>query len=313
MQYRAMGRLGVEVSAIGFGGGAVSGKGGGYGFGHIDEDEALRVLRHAFDRGITLFDTAPVYGWDLSEQRIGKALHDVRDQVFLVSKAGVVQRQPSIDNSPENIRVMLERSLRNLQTDHLDLYLLHWPDPNVPIEKSMACLRGLKEQGKIRAIGLSNFDASTVRRAQAAERVDVLQNPFNLFRRGIREELFGLVVEYEMGLMGYGTLHKGMLCGRMSPWRKFDEVDVRSRMKMDEPSILKQYYAFGKISQMLEGTGHTPLELAIGFVLSHPEVSTALCGMRTTEQVDTACAALDHPPPGDAITQALKIIQEAGR
>ena len=160
MKYRKFGLLDIEISAVGFGAASISGEGGGYGFGDISDQEAIDLVHCAQDMGINLFDTAPIYGFGLSEQRLGKALQGARrDDAFIVSKCGIAwddARRVRIDNSPETTRSMIEQSLRDLQTERIDLYLVHWPDGNVDIRRPIEVMARAQEEGKLGAIGLSN-------------------------------------------------------------------------------------------------------------------------------------------------------------
>jgi len=177
----------LETTAVGFGGGAISGDGGGYGFGNVEEKEACRVLEYAFERGIRLFDTAPIYGMGTSEKRIGLALSknkQIRSEMTLVTKLGVTwdaDKKVRIDNSPDVTWRMLEQSLKDLQTDYVDVFMIHWPDANVPVEQTMEVLAKMKQQGLIRATGVSNFSPELIARAQKVTPIDILKGDFSLF------------------------------------------------------------------------------------------------------------------------------------
>lgn len=315
MQFRRMGNLEAEISVLGFGGASVSGEGKGYGFGDIQEQDAIDLLRAALDLGINLFDTAPIYGFGLSEKRMGKAFVGHREKVFLVSKCGVTwdrDRRVGVDNSPKKTEEMLHQSLRDLQTDYLDLYLVHWPDPNVDIRRTMEVLAKAKMAGKIRAIGLSNTFPEDLARAVEVERIDVLQGAFNLFDGYPRDVLFPLLDEHGMGFMSYGTLDKGILTGRVTPEREksgqFDESDVRSSASWwKEADRTAKYKAMQALRPMMEKFGHSGLELALGYVLSFQQVSTALCGMRNRKQLESAVAALERLPSAEFLQEAEEI------
>lgn len=311
MRRRKLGRLG-EVSELAFGGAAVSGEGGGYGFGAVGEKEAVALLKRAFDRGVDVFDTAPVYGYGLSERRIGLAFSGMREKVFLVSKCGVDwddAKKMRVDNSPAVARRMLERSLRDLRTDYLDLYFIHWPDEDVDVRDTMEELARAKREGKIRAIGLSNFyDPAQIARAEEVERVDALQAEFHLFAPRAREALFPLCRERGIGFMSWGTFDKGILTGRVTRGRSFEAVDFRSRF----PAFVSEakLRAMDRIRPLLEEAGYDGRALALGFVLGHPEASTAVCGVRTIEQLDTALGALERLPPSDLVERCRRVAEE---
>lgn len=317
MQIRPLGTLGYGVSELGFGGAAISGEGRGYGFGHIGDEQALSLLSECFERGINLFDTAPVYGFGLSEKRIGRAFRGKRDKVIIVSKGGVTwdhNRRIAIDNHPRVIQKMLEQSLEDLQTDYIDIYMIHWPDKNTDIRKPMEYLSRVREEGTIRAIGLCNTDAADIRKASEIDRVAVIQNELNLFNPSSLESTREIVRQDNLGFMSWGTLDKGILTGRVTPERTFDDADARSRAPWwkNEDKTAK-YRAMEKIAALLSDTPHTPLELALGYVLQFKEVSAALCGMRNPGQLTTAINALTHLPPQDILDEAQAIVDETVR
>ena len=311
---RSFGSLGFQVTEIAFGGGAISGEGGGYGFGHIKDEDALLLLHEACERGINLFDTAPAYGFGLSEKRMGKAFVGKRDDVFIVSKGGIPwdnKKRIKIDNSPTVIQKMLEQSLRDLQTDYIDLYMIHWPDKNVDIRKPMEYLSHVKNEGKIRAIGLCNSFVEDINKAFEIDRVDVLQSEFNLFNSLAKDALFSTIREKKMGFMSWGTLDKGILTGRVTPERKFDEVDARSWAPWwTNDDKTPKYRTMERINKLFKEKEHSGLELALGYVLRFKELSTALCGVRNSDQLETAIKAFENLPGKDVLDEAKSIADE---
>lgn len=313
MKYKKLGHL-REVSVLGFGSASISGEGGGYGFGDITTQDAIRLLHRALEAGITLFDTAPIYGFGLAEQRLGKAFAERRDEVFYVSKSGVAwdnSKRVGVDNSPETTQRMLEQSLRDLKTECIDLYLIHWPDSNVDIRRPVEVLARAKEEGKIGAWGLSNTYPEDIAKAQEIDRVDVIQGQFNLFERYPKEAYFSMIREHEMGFMSWGTLDKGILTGRVHRERQeFDASDVRSHAAWwKEANREPKYEAMEAIMPLLKDTGHSGLEMALAFVLGHEEVSTALCGVRNDRQLDSALAALENLPNAEVMAEVEEIAQ----
>ena len=308
---RPLGSLDFQVTEISFGGGSISGEGGGYGFGHIGEEDSISLLNKAFEIGINLFDTAPAYGFGLSEKRMGKAFFRERDKVFIVSKGGIIwddNKRIRIDNNPKVIQKMLEQSLKDLRTDYIDLYMIHWPDRNVDIRKPIEYLSRAKDEGKIRSIGLCNFFVEDINKAFGIDRIDVLQSEFNLFNSSAKDKLFGIIQEKKMGFMSWGTLDKGILTGRVTSERKFDEVDARSWAPWwTNDDKTPKYRAMERINDLLKEYGHSGLELALGYVLQFKELSTALCGIRNTEQLETAIKALNNLPDKDILEEAKLI------
>jgi aryl-alcohol dehydrogenase-like predicted oxidoreductase len=311
---RPLGSIDFQVTEIAFGGGSISGEGGGYGFGYIGEDDAISLLHKAFETGINLFDTAPAYGFGLSEKRIGKAFVNKRDDVFIVSKGGITwddNKRIRIDNSPNVIQKMLEQSLKDLRTDYIDLYMIHWPDKNVDIRKPMEYLSRAYDVGKIRSIGLCNSFAEDIIKAFEVDRVCALQNEFNLFNSTAKDELFAIIKDKNLGFMSWGTLDKGILTGRVTPERKFDDVDARSSApwwKNDNKTI--KYKAMEKVHDLLKENNHSGLELALGYVLQFEELSTALCGVRNDEQLKSAVHSLHNLPDKTILEEAKKIVDK---
>jgi myo-inositol catabolism protein IolS len=311
MIYKQFGQLDEQVSVLGFGAASLSGSGGGYGFGAIEDEAAIELVHAAQGAGINLFDTAPIYGFGESERRLGLALSDRRDDVFVVSKSGVAydaNHNVRIDNSPVTTQHMLESSLKRLQTDMIDLYLVHWPDPKVDIRKTMETLTRAKERGLIRYIGLSNTNTLDLSRAREITSVDVVQfeasflNPCALDALQETEDL------QAMGVMSWGTLAKGILTGRVTRDRKFDSLDVRNTAPWwvnadHEPS----FEIMDQLTPMLVERGHTGLELAMGYLLHREVVDTLLCGVRTHEQLDSAIESIANLPDDDLLHRALAV------
>lgn len=316
MEYRSFGNLGVEISVIGMGAAAISGEGGGYGFGHISDTDSIALVHAAQDRGINLFDTAPIYGFGVSEKRLGAALQgERRSRAFIVSKSGVTwddQKKVRLDNSPEETQKMLDQSLKDLGTDYIDLYLVHWPDEETDIRRTVEVLVKAKEAGKIKAFGLSNTNTDELTLASEIAEPQVLQAQMNLFENDPVDALFGSVRERSMGFMSWGTLDKGILTGRVHKQRKFDAVDVRSHAPWwTSVDHTPRYKAMETISPMLTEAGHNGLELALSHVLEFQETSTALCGMRNIEQLESACTAAANLVSPELLTQARSIANEA--
>ncbi len=315
MEKRQFGTLSWKVPVIGFGAAAISGEGGGYGFGKVDEKEAISLIHALLDHGIDLLDTAPAYGYGMSEQRIGKAIQGMRDRVHVVTKCGVTwdAAHPfKFDNSASNVRRMLEESLKRLQTDYIDLYMIHWPSRKIDIREPMQVLSEAKKAGKIRGIGLCNTFPEEIRKAFEVDVVDVVQNEFNLFADAPVMELFPILHEQKIGFMGYGTFDKGILTGRVTTDREktnqYDKEDLRSWAPWWKETNLKdKLSAMEEIAKLLDETGFTKQELALGFSLSHPEVSTALCGVKSLEQLQSAVTALTHLPPPQVLERARAI------
>lgn len=314
IEKRKFGSLDFWTYPISFGSAAISGEGGGYGFGSISEQDALSLLNRAFELGINVYDTAPIYGYGLAEKRIGNAFAKKREKVFIVSKGGVTWHQNqrvNMTNDPIVMERMLHQSLDNLQTDYIDLYMVHWPDPAVDIRKPMKVLSKAKREGKIRAIGLCNTTEEDLVRAMEVDKVDVVQSEFNLFKNKAVKELFPIFEEHQIGFMSWGTLDKGILSGRVkSDERKFEKTDARSwapwwKSENREP----KYKAMEKIRLMLCEYGHNELALALAFNLSFKNLSTALCGCRGLLQLEEVVYGLENLPNAEVVKKAAEIVK----
>lgn len=312
MFYRHFGHLETPISTLGFGGGAISGEGGGYGFGAISESESIDLLKEAVDLGINLFDTAPIYGFGASEVRMGKAFKDLREKVFLVSKCGVdwhANGRVNMDNRPEVAERMLGESLTRLNTDYIDLYMIHWPSKTVDIRESMEVLAKAKDEGKIKHIGLCNTTPEDIDKAKSVAPILAVQSEYNLFTREIETELFSKLSANGIGFMSYGTLDKGILTGRVTPERTYDEHDARSKApwwkKADRSSKFK---AMERLIPWLKEQGLTSESMALGAVLSSPVVSTALCGPRNQGQLRQLCEAMDRLPSACQVETARTLV-----
>jgi len=299
---------------LAFGGASISGEGGGYGFGNISEGEAIDLLKEAFDLGLRLFDTAPIYGFGLSEQRLGKAFNQNREKVFIVSKSGVTwheNKRVDMTNKPEVTQKMLEQSLRDLNTDYIDLYMIHWPDANVDIRRPLEILAKAKEQGKIKHIGLCNTTIEDLEKSKEVEKVEVVQSEFNFFQNALAETLFPYLKEHNISFMSWGTLDKGILTGRVDEKRKFDATDCRSWAPWWKNADNKsKFNAMKKIWPLLDKEGHTGLELALAHNLHFEEVTTALCGARNSEQLRSLFKALDNLPRKEILEEAKRLAAE---
>src|ERR1700732_51914 len=205
----------LKVSRVALGTWAI----GGWMWGGTDEAQSVSTIRAAFDHGINLIDTAPVYGFGRSEEIVGKALAEanLRSRVVVATKAGLEWDGGRIFRNASRARILreIEDSLRRLRTDYIDVYQIHWPDPLVAIEETADAMHTLLRQGKIRAIGVSNFSVGQIERFRRVAPLHVLQPPYNLFERGIEADLLPYCRRNKIGALGYGALCRGLLSGRM--------------------------------------------------------------------------------------------------
>ncbi len=219
------------VPDLGFGGGALSGEGGGYGFGPLSDSEADELLDHAKNYGIWLYDTAPIYGFGKSEERLGGHFKKCREKICLVSKGGVTwhsNKRVNMSNDPKIIESMLEASMRSLQTDYIDIYMIHWPDPKVDIRRTLEVLAKAKDQGKINHVGLCNTNFDEIKKAQEIIPIEVVQSEFNIWSNLEQQKFVEQLHSQNISFMSWGTLDKGILAGSVDEKRVFHQDDCRS-------------------------------------------------------------------------------------
>src|SRR5947209_665066 len=225
-----LGMTGLEVTPVAFGTWQLSGE-----WGAFDEDAAVAAIRHARELGINFFDTAQAYGFGASERLLGRALRDDlatrREEVVIATKGGlrIDERRGLVrDSSPAWLRHGIEESLTALGVDHIDLYQVHWPDPATPLAETAQALDSLVEEGKIRHVGVSNFDVSQMAEFARTRPVETLQPPYHLFRRDIEAEVLPHCRDYDIGVLAYGPLAHGLLSGALNEDTRFAADDWRS-------------------------------------------------------------------------------------
>src|ERR1700756_1156646 len=277
----------LKTSRIGLGTWAI----GGWMWGGTDEAQSIATIRSAIERGVTLIDTAPVYGFGRSEEIVGKALADrsLRDKVTIATKVGLAWKDGAIyrDSRPARIRKEIEESLRRLRTDVIDLYQVHWPDFETPIAETARTMEELRREGKIRAIGVSNFSPTQMRMFSADAQLDAVQPPYNLFERAIEADVLPYAIGAGFTVLSYGALCRGLLSGRMTADTKFDGDDLRKIDPKFKGDRFRQYLAavdqLKKLAQ--ERFGKSVLALAVRWVLDQGP-TIALWGARNPGQLD---------------------------
>ncbi|MBW4460018.1 MAG: aldo/keto reductase [Nodosilinea sp. WJT8-NPBG4] len=287
METRKLGNTDIEITSLIFG----TWQAGKSGWVGIEDQDVINAMQAALDAGITTFDTAEVYGNGCSEELVGKALADRRDQVVLATK--VFANHLKADQVIE----ACEQSLQRMQTDVIDLYQIHWPSGAfksevVPIGETMGALNQLKEQGKIRAIGVSNFSKAQIEEAMQYGRIDSLQPPYSLFWRGVETELLPCCVENNLTILSYSSLAQGLLTGKFGPDHQFPKEDIRSKNKLFQSPIYdKAQAALEKLRPIAERYNTTLGNLALAWLIAQPQ-TTAIVGARNAEQaVENAKAA----------------------
>jgi aryl-alcohol dehydrogenase-like predicted oxidoreductase len=292
MQYRTLGRTGIKVSPYALGA-MMFGAGG-----NPDHDDSVRIIHKALDAGINVVDTADRYSAGESEEIVGKALKGRRDSVVLATKVwGPMGDDPNQrGNSRRWIMTEVENSLRRLQTDHIDLYQIHRPDPDTDIEETLSALSDLIRAGKVRAIGSSTMPASDIVEAQWAaerrglERFRTEQPPYSILNRGIEAEVLPVAQRYGMGTLVWSPLAKGMLTGRI---RKGQQTDLRRAAIFTSFGDGPRLDAVEKIIPLAAEAGLPMTHFAMAFAIAHPGVTSAIIGPRTMEQLDDLLAGVD--------------------
>lgn len=277
--------IATPISRIGLGTWAI----GGWMWGGADDERSVTTIRTALERGINLIDTAPVYGFGHSEEVVGKALEGVRDQAVIATKVALDWSDggPRRNSTPARIRQEIEDSLRRLRTDRIDLYQVHWPDPLVPIEETAAELEKLRQEGKILAIGVSNYSTDQMDAFRKAAPLASVQPPYNLFERAIETDVLPYARDNGLAVLGYGALCRGLLSGRMDSSTTFDGDDLRkSDPKFKAPRFAQYLAAVEALKNLArERHGKSVLALAIRWVLDQGP-TIALWGARRPDQLD---------------------------
>jgi aryl-alcohol dehydrogenase-like predicted oxidoreductase len=263
---------------------------GGWMWGGTDEAESISTIRAALEHGVNVIDTAPVYGFGRSEEIVGKAIAEgrLRSRVLIATKAGLEWQHGSVFRNASRARILREvdDSLRRLRTDHIDIYQVHWPDPLVTIEETAEAMYTLFIQGKIRAIGVSNFSVRQIEQFRRVAPLHVLQSPYNLFERGIEADLLPYCRDNRIATFGYGALCRGLLSGRMRPDTTFDGDDLRrSDPKFRKPRFAEYLAAVQRLDQLARRRfDKHVIQLAVRWMLDQG-VTTALWGARHAEQL----------------------------
>jgi myo-inositol catabolism protein IolS len=286
MQLRPLGRTDLLLSAVIMG----TWQAGKAMWTDIDDNETRRAMRAALDAGITTFDTAEVYGNGHSERIIGEALSDVRDRIVLATK--VFSNHLQYDQ----VIQACERSLKNLKTDYIDLYQIHWPPgsfghPVVPLEETMRAMVALKDQGKIRAIGVSNFNREQMREAARFGFIESLQPPYSLFWRMVESDAAPYCREQGLTVLAYSPMAQGLLTGKFGPEHRFAKGDHRAANRLFRPEHFQRVQnALAQLRPIADKYGITQGQLALAWVIAQPG-TCAIAGARNAEQATQNAAA----------------------
>jgi aryl-alcohol dehydrogenase-like predicted oxidoreductase len=285
-------------------------------WGGTDERESIRTIHAALDKGINLIDTAPVYGFGVSEEIVGKAIAErgQREKLFIATKVGLEWNNGSVtrNSSPTRIRQEVQDSLRRLRTDYIDIYQVHWPDLAVPIEETARTMRALFEEGLIRAIGVSNYSPAQMNQFMTVSELHTVQPPYNLFEREIEGDVLPYVREKNLSAFAYGPLCRGLLTGTMRPGTKFTGDDLRlSDPKFQPPRFAQYLNAVQQLDDLAQKRyGKHVMDLAVRWVLDQPGITAALWGARHPEELEAVAGTLDWKLDAEALAAIDQILQQ---
>jgi aryl-alcohol dehydrogenase-like predicted oxidoreductase len=286
----------MVISRVGFGAWAIGGTGWWHAWGAQDDEESIAAIRHAVDLGINWIDTAPIYGLGHSEEVVGRALQGLDERPYVFTKASLYEKDGGVAHSlkRDSIRREVEASLERLRLDVIDVYQIHWPDPDEDVEEAWTTFAELKAEGLVRHIGVSNFDLAQLRRAQAIAPVETLQPPYSLLERAIEDQILPFVQEGGIGVVTYSPMASGLLSGAMTAeriaalpdndWRKDDP-------RFQEPELSRNLALVERLRAVGERHDATPGAIAVAWTLHHPAVHGAIVGFRRPDQVDPLLAA----------------------
>ncbi len=292
-----LGRTGLDITRVGFGAWAIGGGGWEFGWGPQQDDESIAAIHRALDLGVNWIDTAAAYGFGRSEEIVGRALRDRAERPYVFTKSSL------LDDGTRHVRHVLKRdsilreaeaSLERLGVDAIDLYQIHWPNPDEDIEEGWAAMATLKERGLVRHIGVSNFDVSQLRRIQSIAPVETLQPPYSLIDRAAEAEILPFAEHEGIGVIVYSPMGSGLLTGGITreriaampddDWRKTDE-------RFTEPQLSRHLALATRLRAVAGRHGVTPGAVAVAWTLRHPAVDGAITGFRRPAQVDPILAA----------------------
>ena len=292
----ALGATGMQISRVGYGAWAIGGAGWWHAWGDQDDEESIEAIRQAVELGINWVDTAPIYGLGHSEEVVGRALQGLDDRPYVFTKASLYEKDGAVAHSlkRDSIRREVEASLSRLQLDAIDVYQIHWPDPDEDVEEGWTTFAELKSEGLVHHIGVSNFSVAQLRRAQAIAPVETLQPPYSLIERGIEDEILPFCEQEGIGVVIYSPMQSGLLSGAMTPeriealpdndWRKHDP-------RFNEPELSLHMALVERLRTVAERHDTTPGAIAVAWTLTNPAVDGAIVGFRRPDQIEPLLAA----------------------
>jgi aryl-alcohol dehydrogenase-like predicted oxidoreductase len=313
MENITLGRTGLEVTRICFGTWQFGGD-----WGSLDERDNVAAMQRALELGVNFFDTAQAYGFGASEQLVAKALggelRSRRDEIVIATKGGLRVEGDGLvrDSSPNWLRRGVDESLAHLGIDHIDLYQVHWPDPDTPLEETAGALGELVDEGKIGHVGVSNFDVEEMRTFERGRPVESLQPPYHLFRRDIEDDVLPYCREHDIGVLVYGPLAHGLLSGKFDRDTELSEDDWRSSSELFQgENFERNLEVVEALGRFAEERGHTVAQLAVAWTLAQPGVHVAIVGARRPDHIEGTVPAADIELSSDDLERIESIMEGA--
>jgi aryl-alcohol dehydrogenase-like predicted oxidoreductase len=315
MQKRQLGYTDLNLTTVGLGTWAMGGP-WQFGWGQQDDSEAIAAILAALEKEINWIDTAPVYGCGHSEELVGKALKQTRRKPFIATKCGLLwnsKREKVSCLKTKSIREECHASLKRIGVEIIDLYQMHWPEPDEDVEQAWEEMARLAEEGKVRYIGVSNFNIEQIKRIQKIAPVASLQPPYSMLHREVEDELLGYCEENNIGVVVYSPMQRGLLTGKFSQERLagLPADDHRRRMpEFQEPQFSINLEFVEKLKLITERAGRTIAQLAIAWVLRRPDVTAAIVGARRPIQIEETVPASDWKLSHNDIIEIVKLLSE---
>lgn len=297
MKYRKLGKNGPEISVIGFGSWAIGGAGWASAWGSQNDDMSSESVRAALDAGVTFYDTAAVYGLGHSEEVLGQALRGDRDRVVIATKCGLVWDENGAitrTGAYESVLREAEASLKRLGTDYIDLYQMHWPDAELPAEETMRAMDKLVRDGKVRYVGVSNYNVEQLMQSLTVRHIDSLQPPYSILRPAAEKELLPFCQANGIGVVAYSPLTSGLLSGNYTYETTFGPDDWRSRNKAHTGEGLRSNVDKAEKLKLIAARFDITLpQLAVAYDLAHPAITSAIVGVRKPSHILGVLPAID--------------------
>jgi aryl-alcohol dehydrogenase-like predicted oxidoreductase len=315
MQTRRLGDTDLLLTTVGLGTWAMGGP-WQYGWGPQDDDDAIAAILAALDKGINWIDTAPVYGLGHSEELVGQALKMTGHKPYIATKCGLLwnnKREKVANLKRQSIQRECEASLKRLGVETIDLYQMHWPDPESDIEEAWEEMARLAEQGKVRYLGVSNYNIRQMERVRKIHPIASLQPPYSMLHREIEAEVLGYCAQHKIGVIAYSPMQRGLLTGKFSHERlvALAPGDHRRRMpEFQDPQFSATLVMVDQLRKIARRHGRTCAQLAVSWVLRRPEITAAIVGARRPEQITETVYASDWTLSREDIDEIEKLLAE---